>query len=82
MPRAETRPSQQATLPGPHIVPRRLVESVDLEWFDTDDVGRNLALLADGTRNIKELAALMGIAIGEAQLRIADLRERTIVTFD
>jgi len=71
--------SSSATLPSAYAIPRRLVEveRADVESF-APLTARVLAL-ADGTRTIQQIAYEIAMALGEAQLRIADLRVRGIV---
>jgi len=72
--------SSSATLPGPYAVPRCLVEQGDIEWF-APLTARVLALV-DGTRSIQQIAADAPMGLGEAQLRIADLKERGVIAVE
>jgi len=69
--------SSSATLPSGYAVPRRLIESADIEWF-APLTARVLALV-DGRRTIQQIADEIPMALGETQLLIADLRERGII---
>lgn len=75
-PRADSR---SFTLPGPHAVPKLLVDAADLNWFEVNDESRGMVSLIDGTRTVARIAEERGIPPREAQLRIADLRARGIV---
>jgi hypothetical protein len=66
-------------LPGPHAVPKLLVDAADLNWFEVNDESSGLVPLIDGTRTVSRIAEERGIPPREAQLRIADLRARGIV---
>jgi len=69
--------SSSTTLPSAYVIPRRLVERADIEWF-APLTARVLALV-DGARTIQQIADDTSMALGEAQLRIADLKERGII---
>jgi hypothetical protein len=71
--------SRSFTLPGPDAVPRLLVDPADQSWFDISEESRSLLSFVDGRRSISRIARDRGIAPREAQLRIADLRDRGIV---
>lgn len=71
--------SRSFTLPGPDSVPRLLVDLADQSWFDIGDDSRALLALVDGTRSVGRIATDHGISPREAQLRIADLRDRGII---
>jgi hypothetical protein len=71
--------SRSFTLPGPDCVPRLLVDPADQSWFDISDDSQALLSLIDGRRTISRIALDHGISPREAQLRIADLRDRGIV---
>lgn len=73
--------SQRATLPGPDAVPRALLEPQELAWLALDEQAIRLAELIDGVRTIRELAALRGIPVGMAQMLVALLRDRHVLTF-
>jgi len=73
---------QRATLPGPDAVPRALLEPDELAWLPLDEHSIRLAALIDGIRTIRELAALRGIPVGMAQMRIAQLRDRHAISFE
>jgi hypothetical protein len=51
-----------------------------LVWFDVPETTRSIAELVDGERPIAVLAQLGGWPLGEVQLRIADLRDRGLVS--
>jgi hypothetical protein len=69
--------SSSATLPSAYAIPKCLVERADIDWF-APLTARVLALV-DGTRTIQQIADDVPMALGEAQLRIADLKERGII---
>jgi hypothetical protein len=71
--------SHSFTLPGPDSVPRLLMDPADLSWFDIGDDARALLDLVDGRRSVTDIASDRGISPREAQLRIADLRDRGII---
>jgi hypothetical protein len=69
-------------LPSPHAIPKLLVDLADLVWFDVPDVTRGVAELIDGTRTIAVIAEQAQLALGEAQFRIADMRDRGVVSLE
>ncbi len=71
--------SRSFTLPGPHAVPRLIVDPADLSWFELSEETRGLVPLIDGKRSVNDIARQKGIAPREAQLRLADLRARSII---
>jgi hypothetical protein len=71
--------SRSFTLPGPYAIPKLIVESTDLSWFELNDDTRGIVPFIDGTRTIAEIARERGIPPREAQLRLADLRARGII---
>jgi hypothetical protein len=72
--------SRSYTLPGPHSIPRLIVDPSDLSWFEIqDEKTRNLVPLIDGQRSVLRIAKDQGIPPREAQLRIADLLSRGVV---
>ncbi|HEY8091159.1 MAG TPA: hypothetical protein VIF09_25020 [Polyangiaceae bacterium] len=73
---------RSSTLPAPHMIPRLLVEIDDLVWVAIDDETRSLAELVDSVRTVRELAAASGLVLRDAQLRLADLRDRHVVALD
>jgi hypothetical protein len=79
--RDESRPhdSRSFTLPGPQAVPKLLVDSADLSWFELAEETRALIPLIDGARSVAQIARDRGIHCREVQLRLADLRARGVI---
>jgi hypothetical protein len=60
-------------------VPKLIVDPADLSWFELSEETRGLVPLIDGKRSVSDIARQKGIAPREAQLRLADLRARSII---
>jgi hypothetical protein len=71
--------SRSFTLPGPHAVPKLIVDPTDLSWFELPEETRALIPLIDGARTVTLIARERGLPPREAQLRLADLRSRGII---
>jgi hypothetical protein len=67
-------------MPEPGAVPRLLLEVEELRWTAIGEEATRLAELIDGVRTVRELAAACGIELAAAQLMVADLRDRHIVS--
>ncbi len=71
--------SRSFTLPGPHAVPKLLVDLSDLSWFELGDDTRALVPFIDGVRTVADIARDRKMAPREAQLRLAALRSRGVI---
>jgi hypothetical protein len=69
--------SSFTTLPSAYAIPRCLVERADIDWFAP--LTARVFALVDGTRTIQQIADDIPMNLGEAQLRIVDLKERGII---
>lgn len=66
-------------MPDAHAAPRLLVAAEDLAWFELSAAEERIATLVDGVQTIAQIARKAGVALVEAQVAIASLRERGIV---
>jgi hypothetical protein len=77
--RAVRHPSQSATLPDAHAIPKLLDARGVARLSLAADV-RTIIAAVDGARTIAEVARASGRSMRETQLIIADLRDQGILT--
>jgi len=61
-------------------VPRLTLAVNELGWVAIAEDAMRLAQQVDGVRSVRELAAACGFELETAQLIVADLRDRHVVT--